>query len=500
VAPDGNFDTFGSVQLRDQTRSLSPARYVALSHCWGEIVPECVTTKATLEDRKKCIVYDSMPRTFQDAVKFTRSLRVRYLWIDSICIIQNDQSDWRHEASQMEKVYGGSYLTLAAVHAEDCNGGLFVNPDPKYSSYPLSPIKINGNILNPLARHPLPLFHSWESHQLGEPHPLFYRAWAYQERLVAPRVLYFTKNELVWECFESVGCECVGTVCSPYQEGWGHRGARCPKTSHRQLLENGDAAKRWHQIVEEYSKLKLTLASDKLPAISAVARQVQQYKPNDKYVAGLWRNSLFLDLLWVHQPHLEAELRPHNNFAPTWSWASVSGAIEYIYLWPDEETIHPRLRKVFCQYINDEEEYGQVESASLCFFGKIIQCSLGTDSRSLEYSTKWNSESEPDFVKITINMDCILEDEHEAHKRNEQKRKVYLFNIAEIYDKNIWCLILVEAPGEGAYHRIGMLQVDYWSSRLAYGDSWAKIRSRNALETNLQSIFSTIEPSEITIE
>jgi hypothetical protein len=82
----------------------SRARYVALSHCWGASRPACLTTAATLETNKTQIAWELLSKTFQDAIMLTRELDVRYIWIDSICIIQNDDEDWAKEAGQMQQV------------------------------------------------------------------------------------------------------------------------------------------------------------------------------------------------------------------------------------------------------------------------------------------------------------------------------------------------------------------------------------------------------------
>jgi hypothetical protein len=125
VVSFGDTGHSGDVKLIDEAHHLVPAEYVALSHCWGGKIPECVTTRETLHTRTQYIPYNLLPRTFRDAVKYTRDLGIRYLWIDSICVVQDDESDWRHEAAQMEKIYGNSTVILAAVHAANWDDGLF---------------------------------------------------------------------------------------------------------------------------------------------------------------------------------------------------------------------------------------------------------------------------------------------------------------------------------------------------------------------------------------
>ena len=96
--------------------------YIALSHCWGNSKP-FLTTHETLEDMQDGFLPEQAPPTFRDAITVTRKLGVRYLWVDSLCIIQGDTKDWERESSRMGGVYRGAYLTIAASSAtsdEEC--------------------------------------------------------------------------------------------------------------------------------------------------------------------------------------------------------------------------------------------------------------------------------------------------------------------------------------------------------------------------------------------
>jgi hypothetical protein len=101
------------------------APYAALSHCWGAYEPPCKTTRGTIADRETRIPWSLLPKTFQDAIKFIRRLGLRYLWIDTICIIQDDTDDWLRESSRMHSVYKNAFLTIAAASSRDSRDGLF---------------------------------------------------------------------------------------------------------------------------------------------------------------------------------------------------------------------------------------------------------------------------------------------------------------------------------------------------------------------------------------
>jgi len=106
------------------------ARYVALSHCWGGS-SHCRTTKFSLEQHKNALKITDLPNTVQDAAFVVRKLGLRYLWVDSLCIIQDDEDDWLREAGRMVAVYEGAYLTIAASVSSDGSGGCFVSRKPQ---------------------------------------------------------------------------------------------------------------------------------------------------------------------------------------------------------------------------------------------------------------------------------------------------------------------------------------------------------------------------------
>lgn len=202
-----------SIPMKDDAQDTP--RYLALSHCWGQSV-HLVTEKATLEDRKSNIAWDSLPPTFRDAVTITRNLGFDYVWIDSLCIIQDDTQDWVNEASKMASIYEGARLVLAASSSVDGNGGCLFGREPylevqgkshdgvPYTFFARKGLKhdVFNSLLDGkrLERGPEEL--------VIRPYPLFTRAWCFQERLLATRMLHFTKGEMVFDCLTEINCEC----------------------------------------------------------------------------------------------------------------------------------------------------------------------------------------------------------------------------------------------------------------------------------------------------
>ncbi|OCL08305.1 HET-domain-containing protein [Glonium stellatum] len=199
------------------------ASYACLSHCWGK-ARSITTERKTLASHRDGIAWGSLPKTFRDTINFVRKLDLRYLWIDSLCIIQDDIDDWRRESAKMASIYQNSYITIAATKSADDHGGCYSTASPFDLDYPLT-MKLSekvsqATLLQVYVREKILHFDDMQDVNASTAYPLLTRGWAYQERLLAPRVLHFCQKELVWECQEFTRCECscFNPAVSPKQE------------------------------------------------------------------------------------------------------------------------------------------------------------------------------------------------------------------------------------------------------------------------------------------
>jgi Heterokaryon incompatibility protein (HET) len=175
--------------------------YTTLSHCWGQNVVQ-KATKSNLEERKHAIPISTLNKTFRDAIEVTRWLGIEYLWIDSMCIIQDDDDDWTREASKMAMVYEGSMLTISATSARDGRDG-FLGPRPVFGTR-VESVR-DELITNEIYIRERPSHRAFElghddMHRLSTDqaaYPALNRGWCHQERMLSPRVLHYTKWELV---------------------------------------------------------------------------------------------------------------------------------------------------------------------------------------------------------------------------------------------------------------------------------------------------------------
>ncbi len=116
------------------------AQYTALSHCWGALKP-LTTTGSSLEQRKQGIEWSSLPKTFRDAIHVTHSLGIKYLWIDSLCIVQDDSVDWEVESAKMASIYSQSFITIAATAAVNGSEGCYMERNPRYQARKITVVK-----------------------------------------------------------------------------------------------------------------------------------------------------------------------------------------------------------------------------------------------------------------------------------------------------------------------------------------------------------------------
>jgi hypothetical protein len=301
-----------------------------LSYCWGGTI-DIRLTKDRYESYTRGIAWDTLPQGYRDAIHLTRKLGVRYIWIDSLCIIQDDEEDWKEQASKMAQIYQGAHVTIAATKATSPSDGYFSISPPEYHSTRLSYRDAHGTTHHAYARRTIP--HFFSSTAAAEPNysldraPLLRRGWVFQERLLSPRILHLGAVEMVWECNEACACECMGeTQTYASEPRWAHT-----KGSHARNLaaatDEADVQPDWRSTVENYTRTILTFDKDVFPAISGVVKNMQRYR-TDRYLAGVWEASVLDDLAWQAMNSLVP--RPKTWLAPTWSWASVKSPVSYL--------------------------------------------------------------------------------------------------------------------------------------------------------------------------
>lgn len=191
-------------------------RYAALSHCWGAVGKDVYsrllkTNRHAFETR---ILVERLPKMFQDAITATRGLEIRYLWIDSLCIIQDDDDDWAAESKTMEDVYSLAHVTLAASSAPSSLVGFIERPDRAFAVVPNPNAEDgDGGGDGDGSRSLLYVAEAIDNFQTHvEDAELNTRAWVLQERALSRRTIHFTSTQVYWECGQGVHCETLAQL------------------------------------------------------------------------------------------------------------------------------------------------------------------------------------------------------------------------------------------------------------------------------------------------
>ncbi|OCK85850.1 HET-domain-containing protein [Lepidopterella palustris CBS 459.81] len=333
----------GSQEPRLVLSSGKTGTYVSLSHCWGLTQHTCKLSHEAVQTWQQGISMSDLPRTFRDAIYITRKLNERYIWIDSLCIIQpipGDNSDWQREGARMGEIYRNAICNIAASAARDSDAGIFTQRSG--AKYPVTPCRLqedNDNATGLFILPPLPDFTDSVSYA-----PLNRRAWVLQERMLSPRILHWAPESLFWQCTKTWASESApdGLIYDDPDDVTG--------VNILTLTDHRATTWEWAPLIEDYTRRGITNDTDKLPALSGIARIIH-LNTGFHYHAGLWQSpvrkllgeyksaanligaaelSLTAGLMWQSDPTiLNNPRRPTSYVAPSWSWASVVGSIHY---------------------------------------------------------------------------------------------------------------------------------------------------------------------------
>ncbi|KAK6820839.1 HET-domain-containing protein [Apiospora arundinis] len=313
--------------------------YIALSHCWGgTLTEEFKTISESLQSRLRGIPHDSLTPSFQDAVTITRSLGIRYLWIDALCIIQDSTPDWAVESAKMASIYGDSYLTIAADNSADSFGGILRKRVPEPSNKPsfeeITSVLSTGEQSTILIyRPPLTL----EIPGALADSKLSTRGWTFQETILAPRTIHFTATQMVWENRGNFTTEDGLPFIRAFGDFEEHRSIVAGSKSY----SRDDLYQIWHMwlVEQNYSHRDFTKCEDRGIAIAGVARRIAE-QTGARYLAGLWAHSLATDLGWFRTSEFDPKSRGKAPRQPTWSWISY----DFPVAWKPAKPVVPAIR------------------------------------------------------------------------------------------------------------------------------------------------------------
>jgi len=302
--------------------------YAALSHRWGTN-KSFVLTLANRERYLQGIPPSNISSTLQDAIHITRGLGLQFLWVDSMCIVQDDASDWARESATMSRVYGLSTCTIAAANSGSGDAGCFAtrNPHRVRPCIIPNPFKADSKYSFYVRSQYLHTIHRNEVKD-----SLWYnRGWVFQERTLSRRLLLFGKTQMLWACEELQAAETwpCGKTSKNFIDQF--ESFEVERARFRALLDQSRGVATdnytWMAFIQDYTRAKLTRMTDKLAALQGLATQVENLT-GQQYCAGFWlNNNLATSLLWAAvKPPFPS---PPEYRAPSWSWASIDGAVNF---------------------------------------------------------------------------------------------------------------------------------------------------------------------------
>lgn len=480
-------------------------RYVTLSHCWGGQVSHRLL-RSNYDDRLQGIPVDELPKTFQDAVYFAASLEeVGYIWIDSLCIIQEDEQDWLEQSVEMDRVYSETFLNLSATAALNSKGGLF--RDGEFELLKEESVSLNIEGL-PLAydRKDLPrCLHDRKRFLLRQctitdasfwanevdKGPVNTRGWVLQERLMSPRVLHFCQDQVGWEC------ACCNTS-QPFAargrhklsvENQGPRYHSIVEGIRQRMMDANHEANAdtptvfspfeiWAAVVTAYSKTAISYSQDKLIALSGLAKIIAE-ETGCAYVAGLWRTHLASQLLWYVDPVYHPVDRsfshqatvPNEARAPSFSWSAIDVTGHGItYAKTTDRGLLVRIEDATVNTLGNHE-FGVVLDAHIILWGKLRKARLISLPNNRFAWHLLNRRGLDDELHKNVYLDCPLRD---ADCIDNTTAAAYVLPVAREVSyagtsRNEYLLCLILRPGDkrGVFKRIGVTKLSPLADRKA---------------------------------
>jgi hypothetical protein len=438
--------------------------YLALSHCWGDVsgedVQQMITTSTNLSQRLIGFSLQSLPQSFRDAVYVTRHLGIRFLWIDSLCIIQDSDHDWQRESSMMGLIYQNALCTITANEARNSHGGIFHSRELPPLGLTLRPsVEDNAQKGQRVRVQITPFLPTWQT--IVKRSPLALRGWTLQESQLSRRLIHFTKYEVCWECGFSIASErSPASAFGPPAEQFRVPGVNSFDQStgpvrHRQAAgminawaaltpaqersvrrEMGDVNppspyQGWYGLVSEFSGRALTNAMDALPALAGISTDLTG-RINDQYAAGLWKNDLLFGLSWttisslagrrlwripgVSEKAKSSCSRPTVWRAPSWSWASIAGRVIFPFEFANPSGPSLEVLEVSSTPVSSINPMGAITEAFLRVRGLVMSGCMGKlDGMGRLYSPQGRSivmyDTEEDEVKYSDSlMACLFVD------------------------------------------------------------------------------------------
>jgi hypothetical protein len=366
------------IKLVESLSCGSVGKYAALSYCWGGSVAYFLTS-TNIEQFKVALDTQALPRTIQDAILVARSIPVDYVWVDSLCILQDSIEDKDIEIAKMQSIYRHAHVTIVAANADNASQGfLRTLPDPTalncgdHVSTCDIPAHVSSTVPFRIAQDDfgsifLQCHYCLMISISARVQPINQRAWTLQEQVLSQRLLIYTKNTLQWRCKAGIwnAGNFLGLVVDTYWD----------TMLRLEVSESKLDLHTWLDAIRMFSYRKLSLPEDKLPAIAGLAGIfLDQFGPG--YYAGLWQRDFLSQLQWYVTPLFMATRGTVPAYrSPTWSWASTDYEVNFGGRGKGEKQLSQCLH-VETELLSKEQPLGGVSGGHARILGKTRQAFL----------------------------------------------------------------------------------------------------------------------------
>jgi hypothetical protein len=384
VHSEADGQVHASIVLSSESGSVP---YFTLSYCWGGD-QEFKTTKSSLLASKGVVDVSVLPQTIKDAITVTINMGYNFIWIDSICIVQDDEQDRTKEIARMPEIYSNAICSIAASFPTNAQQG-FLQDRVSYTNrimmFQARATKLQSDEITRLPAGDPQMVYAYpiENNDALVVEPLAERGWCLQERLLSTRVLEYRRNQVRFLC------PFTGDHDDSKTDGWTNdwptnigdivfpKGTNgfVPATLLGWNLENiEDFRKLWYSIIEAYTERTLTYPADRTLAISGIAQRLaKMYKGEElkQYTAGHWLSEFPQDLLWYWRCPNWSRNQRETRRCPSWAWTSMDTEVEWPQLFHSYDQNTVEFVNLAVKLKDDDAPFGDVEQATLTIRGRI---------------------------------------------------------------------------------------------------------------------------------
>ncbi|KAI1139658.1 HET-domain-containing protein [Hypoxylon sp. FL0543] len=453
--------------------TVSRQGFAILSYCWGVQQPVQLT-RDSINRLGDGIPIAELPKTLHDAAWYTNEVGLEYLWIDALCIMQDDFEDKLHEVPRMELYYGHSTVTICAASAARCSDGFLGSREEDPTNYSVGPIKLRVETSTGAPGYVQAVGEADHFNSKRPQEPITLRGWTLQESLLSRRILIFSSRQLYFTCTVA-NASCGGFERKLKSRTTASFGSQVDGIHTLSGLRYYPIRNIWHIIISEYTRRHLGFSADKLPAVSALAsslpRMAKERNQTMEYLAGLvvyvsdevdtdtdWR----AELLWTVDRMESTRYIPGRG--PSFSWCSVDGPIE---LWslnrPTKrgDTEKTRLCEYGAELESELAPFGAVKGAYMKLHARLKSLESLSVATGVKYmiSTQIDNENRPGATLV------LSPDTREAARIVKDglqgRERVFLLELISYHNKYFTSpagIIVDQIPSTGHYVRLGIFE------------------------------------------